>query len=270
MKKTVLIIAMISIATTSLYAQIWTTPSSSNAETVTGISHVGIGTSTTVPITDELSVNGNLSLVRSSGNASDYRLIRGGSATGAIGFYANTGISDGAGVTVSGINESFVPGSVRFSAVPSGGSNDVAFYFFLLNSGVTDLMKIYKNGITTINGKLAVGTGSTTLGTDTKLAVEGLISCRELRVIPTGTAWPDYVFKKDYNRMSLADIEQYIGINSHLPQLPPAAEIEKNGYKIGETQTQVLQALEELYLHVIDLKKENEQLKNRIQVLEKN
>jgi hypothetical protein len=120
------------------------------------------------------------------------------------------------------------------------------------------------------NGQIGIGTGSTTLGTDTKLAVEGLISCRELKVIPTSSSWPDYVFKKDFQRMSLHDVENYISSNSHLPQLPSANEVEKNGYKVGETQTQILQALEELYLHVIDLKKENEQLKSRIQVLEKN
>lgn len=118
-------------------------------------------------------------------------------------------------------------------------------------------------------GQIGIGTATTSLGTDTKLAVEGLIACHELKVIPSGNPWPDYVFAKDYKLMSLREVESYINNNSHLPQLPSAATVEKDGFKIAETQTQMLQALEELYLHVIDLKKENELLKKEISSLKK-
>jgi hypothetical protein len=88
-------------------------------------------------------------------------------------------------------------------------------------------------------------------------------------VIPNGISWPDYVFADGYKRKSLDEVERYIVKNKHLPQFAPAGQVEKEGFKIGETQTQMLEALEELYLHVIDLKRENEILRKEIAGLKK-
>ncbi len=101
-------------------------------------------------------------------------------------------------------------------------------------------------------------------GTNTKFAVEGLISCRELKVLPTGTPWPDYVFADNYKLRPLSDVAQFISINKHLPQLPSAAVMEKEGVPLGKTQQQIVEALEELYLHVIEIEKENKELKKEV------
>lgn len=121
-------------------------------------------------------------------------------------------------------------------------------------------------------GQVMINEGFTapSIGTDTKLSVEGLIACRELKVLPIGNPWPDYVFRNDFKRMSLDETEKYLKTNRHLPQLKAATVIEKEGFNVGETQAQILQAVEELYLHVIDLKKENDDLKNQIQALKNN
>lgn len=124
------------------------------------------------------------------------------------------------------------------------------------------------------NGQVGIGINPTSYatsysGTTTKLAVEGTISCRELKVIPTGTAWPDYVFAKNYKLMSLSAVEKYIDKNKHLPQFNSAAVMEKEGVSVGETQRQLVQSVEELYLHVIALEKENQQLKKQISSLKK-
>ena len=124
------------------------------------------------------------------------------------------------------------------------------------------------------NGQVGIGINpasysSAYSGTTTKLAVEGTISCRELKVIPTGTAWPDYVFAKNYKLMSLSAVEKYIDKNKHLPQFNSAAVMEKEGVSVGETQRQLVQSVEELYLHVIALEKENQLLKKQISSLKK-
>jgi hypothetical protein len=117
------------------------------------------------------------------------------------------------------------------------------------------------------NGSVGVGTDLTNLNS-TKFAVRGLIACHELKVVAPSASWPDFVFSSEFKRMSLSDIAKYIKQNKHLPQLPSAEEIEKEGHNVGKTQAQILQALEELYLHVIDLKNENEALKAKIASLE--
>lgn len=118
----------------------------------------------------------------------------------------------------------------------------------------------------TPTGQVGIGTGAAALGT-CKLAVEGMIGCRELKVT-LATAWPDYVFAKKYQRLSFSELQNFIEKNNHLPNIASATEIEKEGsFNVGQTQVEMLRSLEELYLYVIELKKENESLKKDIEVL---
>ena len=83
------------------------------------------------------------------------------------------------------------------------------------------------------------------------------------------TSFPDYVFDKNYPLVTLNELEQYISINKHLPGVPSEYEVKKNGINLGEMDATLLKKIEELTIYVIELKKENEQLKNRISKLEK-
>ena len=91
--------------------------------------------------------------------------------------------------------------------------------------------------------------------------------CEELRV-KLSQNWPDYVFAEDYELMSLEEVEQSIKENGHLPGIPSAAEVEKEGgIEVGEMQRLMLEKMEEMTLHLIELKKENEQLRKELQEL---
>lgn len=100
-----------------------------------------------------------------------------------------------------------------------------------------------------------------------KLAVNGSAIFTKA-VVKQNANWPDYVFANDYDLYPLTLVEQFIKVNKHLPEVPTAKEIEKNGLDIGNNQTLLLKKIEELTLYLIeqnrsinDLKKENEQLK---------
>jgi hypothetical protein len=95
----------------------------------------------------------------------------------------------------------------------------------------------------------------------------GKISATEIEVTET-VPIPDFVFEDDYDLMSLDELEKSIEKNKHLPDIPSAEEIAANGMNVGEMQAKLLQKVEELTLYVIELKKENEQLKRRIDSLE--
>lgn len=112
-----------------------------------------------------------------------------------------------------------------------------------------------------------VGIGS--LSPNQKLTVNGTIYGKEVKV-DLNVPGPDYVFDKDYALPSLDEISAYIEINKHLPEVPSAIEMEKNGINLSEMNMLLLKKIEELTLHVLKvnerlkcLEKENEALRNK-------
>jgi len=79
----------------------------------------------------------------------------------------------------------------------------------------------------------------------------------------------DYVFEDNYNLKSLKEVESYVKENKHLPGIPSAAEISQNGMSVSEMSNLLLEKVEELTLHLIQLEKENEALKAKVESLEK-
>jgi hypothetical protein len=103
-----------------------------------------------------------------------------------------------------------------------------------------------------------VGIGTTT--PDQKLTVKGKIHTEEV-IVDLNVPVADYVFKPNYKLMPLPEVEQFVKANSHLPEIPSAAEITKNGLSMGEMQNKLLQKVEELTLYIIEQQKEIEELK---------
>jgi len=78
------------------------------------------------------------------------------------------------------------------------------------------------------------------------------------------TKVPDYVFEQDYQLPELSETEKYIKENKHLPEIPSAKEIEKNGMDIAEMNILLLKKVEELTLHAIDQDKRIKELEKKI------
>ena len=94
-----------------------------------------------------------------------------------------------------------------------------------------------------------------------KVKKNGFVYAREINV-KTGT-FPDYVFKNDYELMSLEEVEKYIETNDHLKGFEKGTYYEENGMDLGEIVRVQQEKIEELTLYMIELKKEVEKLKNR-------
>jgi hypothetical protein len=73
--------------------------------------------------------------------------------------------------------------------------------------------------------------------------------------------WADHVFEEDYEMMELKEVEGFIEENGHLPGIPSAEEVVKNGVSIGESQVKLLEKIEELTLYMIEQQKEITSLK---------
>ena len=122
---------------------------------------------------------------------------------------------------------------------------------------------LISNGNTIFHNNVGIGTPIPR----EKLSVNGRIRAKE--VIVTQKNWPDFVFDKSYNLLPLAAVEKFIAEKGHLPDMPSAVEVEKNDVQLGDLQAKLLQKIEELTLHLIQLKKENDALENRIAAIEK-
>jgi hypothetical protein len=139
-------------------------------------------------------------------------------------------------------------------------------------NGRTDIrIAARKNTATWTDIVTFIGDGRVGIGTmepgDYKLAVNGKVVAKEIKV-KDGTPWPDYVFSRDYNLMSLTELEAFIKKNNHLPNIPSAQEVkEKEGIELGVMNAKLLEKIEEMTLHIINMNKEIQSLKKEVKDL---
>lgn len=115
------------------------------------------------------------------------------------------------------------------------------------------------------NDPFVSSTSGNMLKSNYLLAVNGLIVAQE--IIVNNSEWADFVFKKDYRLRSLNEVEQFIKDNGHLPDVPSEKEVQRTGVDLGKTDAMLLQKIEELTLYMIQLKKENDALKQKVEQL---
>lgn len=77
------------------------------------------------------------------------------------------------------------------------------------------------------------------------------------------------MFDEAYRLPTLQELERFINEHKHLPGVPSAKEVEENGIDLGDMQKVHMEKIEELTLYMIELKKENEQLKEKLEKIEK-
>jgi hypothetical protein len=122
----------------------------------------------------------------------------------------------------------------------------------------------YKQFTIQDNGNVGIGTTTPSH----LLSVNGSIRAKEV-IVDLCSELGDFVFHPTYTLMPLPEVEQYVKTNSHLPQMPSASEVSKNGLNMGEMQNKLLQKVEELTLYIIELQKTNEKQNAKINELEK-
>lgn len=188
--------------------------------------NVGIGTTTP---TEKLDVRGNLLL-----ETGDNPVFYTGIGAAELGRYLQLVNSSGYG-SASGLK---------------AGGLLVADSYNYANPSKNDLV---------VKGNVGIGTASP----DSKLTVNGTVHAKEVRV-DLSVPGPDYVFDEGYELQSLVDLKAYIDANKHLPEVPLAAEMEKNGINLSEMNMLLLKKVEELTLHLIELDKEMTALKGTI------
>jgi len=75
---------------------------------------------------------------------------------------------------------------------------------------------------------------------------------------------PDYVFDRNYDLPKLVKVESFIHQNKHLPDVPSAKQMKKDGVDLAEMNMTLLKKVEELTLYMIEQDKRIKELENKI------
>ena len=210
--------------------------------------YVGIGTSSP---TEKLEVSGNAKATNVTATSAVQSSTL--TVTGNVTFNSLAGSSS----KILTVGSNGLLSSADMSEVGDGMGNHIATTNLNLNGknivGAT-------NGTGGIyvaqNGNVRIGAG--TANPTKALEVNGAIRSKEVLVEVAN--WSDFVFDKDYDLMTLKEVESYIKENGHLPDVPSAKEVKANGVEVGEMNAILLQKIEELTLYIIELEKKIEKV----------
>jgi len=162
-----------------------------------------------------------------------------------------------------GPNGTLAGGGVKLIGEPGGVDWSMDSY--------NGFLRLFKPGYEAFvldgNGVMRLGIGSgATVPAGYRVICRGGVLAERVKVAVYGSGdWSDYVFDDDYDLKPLEEVREFIDNNHHLPNIPSAAEMVKNGNDLGATDALLLAKIEELYLHVIQLNEEIKLLKEKNQ-----
>ncbi|WP_148289462.1 hypothetical protein [Fibrella aestuarina] len=76
--------------------------------------------------------------------------------------------------------------------------------------------------------------------------------------------WSDKVFAPGYPLMPLDEVAAFVKANQHLPHVPSAEQVVKQGVDAAQLNAKLLEKIEELTLYLIDQKNQINQLKQEV------
>ena len=114
------------------------------------------------------------------------------------------------------------------------------------------------------NGNVGVGTTNP----QSLLSVNGTVQATSINVTTNHDDWPDYVFNDGYHLPELQEVEAQIKTDRHLPDMPSAATLEKEGIDVARMLQLQQKKIEELTLYLIEQQKLINRLSNLTEQLQ--
>lgn len=94
------------------------------------------------------------------------------------------------------------------------------------------------------------------------LTVDGKITAEDVEIKVLD--YPDYVFAKDYKLMTFDELRAYIALNNHLPNVPSATQVSKEGLSISNNSRVQMEKIEELTLYILQLEQRLKELEETV------
>ena len=233
----------------------------------------------------------NLSTSGDAGGFSTIQSVKAsGSAYGTLGLNSGGG-NVGIGTVNPGSTLSVLSGNTGISIHPGGapyfgtigfnresGSGTIfntAGNAFQINNGPDDNLhfqtysrtgnQVEPNSLVIMgsSGNVGIGTADTR---GFKLAVAGPAIATEVTV-KSLSQWPDYVFAPQYMLPSLSSVKAFVAQNRHLPELPSAQDVARQGVALGELNRLLVKKLEELTLYLMKQQDQIEELHKKVNAL---
>lgn len=115
-------------------------------------------------------------------------------------------------------------------------------------------------------GKVVIGDTSQimTPGNYNLYVQNGILTERVKVALKSSAEWADDAF---LYTPALNEVEESINQNSHLPAMPSAETLVKEGYELKEMDARLLQQIEWMWQHIIALNKQNEALAKEVEAL---
>jgi hypothetical protein len=169
---------------------------------------------------------------------------------------ASDGVHNGAATIYGDIN-----GNTRFVNISNSSSNSN------LNQTLTDAQVFTKTTVLILpTGQVVIGNQAAQIPGPYKLYVSGGIMTELVKVaLVNSSSWADYVFADKYKLIPLSDVERFVKLNKHLPEVPSAQEVQANGINVAEMDATLLKKVEELTLYLIDQNKKLDEQAKKIE-----
>ncbi|GAB4042259.1 bZIP transcription factor [Spirosoma jeollabukense] len=105
-------------------------------------------------------------------------------------------------------------------------------------------------------GGVVIGPGVSKTPAGYRLYVaDGILTEKVKVAVKSTNDWSDKVFESGYKLKSLGEVEQYITKAGHLPGVPSASEVVEQGVDVAKMDAKLLEKIEELTLHMINMEK---------------
>jgi hypothetical protein len=149
-------------------------------------------------------------------------------------------------------NMSGAPGnlSLEFKGGPNYHSGSMDLVGVSNTGDMTDSLKIISGSSQTLFS-IANSTGDAHFAGTIFGNLKGSVIATDIKASNVA----DYVFESDYKLAPLSEVEAFTRTHKHLPEVPSAKEIEKNGLDLAQMNLLLLKKVEELTLHTIALEK---------------
>ena len=134
----------------------------------------------------------------------------------------------------------------------------ICLFLFCISAQAQDVLLLKTSG------KVVIGDTSliSTPGPYNLYVQNGILTEKVKVALRDASEWSDDAFEFT---PSLADVDKSIKQNKHLPLIPSADSLVKDGYEVTSMDAKLLAQIEWLWQHTIKLDKENKQLKKELE-----